>query len=102
MENRRCPSVYGKGSSRTLSITLKIAVVEPIPKPSARTAERNSPRSLWTVRRPKRTSCHRDVIHIDNETGADWFRRRFYFDGKNLACAAAFGHRDNLVRGNAR
>src|SRR5579864_4119274 len=43
-------------------MTLKIAVVEPIPSPRAATQARRNPRSLRRLRIPKRRSCQSTVI----------------------------------------
>src|SRR5579864_3634245 len=43
-------------------MTLKIAVVEPIPSPRVATQARRNPRSLRRLRIPKRRSCQSTVI----------------------------------------
>src|SRR5262245_34871916 len=56
MRTRRSPSPYGSGLSSTPLMTLKIAVLAPMPRPSVRIAISVKPRCFSSVRTPKRRS----------------------------------------------
>src|SRR6202171_1883496 len=67
----------GKERSRTVSTTLKMAVLAPMPKARVKIATEVKPGFFRNMRRPKRTSCQK--LYITKSRRSE---RRFSLDGQ--------------------